>query len=257
MTHQGAIRYRARLAGSSADRARAMALRALVFRGDAGRSDADAYDAHCQHLLVEDVATGSLAACCRLLLLPSAREIGASYSAQFYDLAALDALSGPVAELGRFCVRPGPADPDILRMVWAALTRIVDARRIAFLFGCSSFPGTEVARHAQALAFLRDRHQAPPALRPRARAAEVRPFAEGLPQKADVKRALAAMPPLLRSYLLMGGWVSDHAVIDRDLGTLHVFTGLEIAAVPPGRARALRAVAAAGTLEGLSRLQPV
>jgi putative hemolysin len=51
------------------------------------------------------------------------------------------------------------------------------------------------------------------------------------------------MPPLLRTYLAMGGWVSDHAVVDRDLGTLHVFTGLEIAAIPPGRARALRAVA--------------
>jgi len=52
-----------------------------------------------------------------------------------------------------------------------------------------------------------------------------------------------AMPPLLRSYLILGGWVSDHAVIDRDLATLHVFTALEIAAIPPGRARLLRALA--------------
>jgi hypothetical protein len=41
----------------------------------------------------------------------------------------------------------------------------------------------------------------------------------------------------------MGGWVSDHAVVDADLDTLHVFTGLEIRAVPPGRARLLRALA--------------
>jgi hypothetical protein len=51
------------------------------------------------------------------------------------------------------------------------------------------------------------------------------------------------MPPLLRSYLLMGGWVSDHAVVDPDLGTLHVFTGLEIRNVPPSRAALLRGVA--------------
>ena len=51
------------------------------------------------------------------------------------------------------------------------------------------------------------------------------------------------MPPLLRSYPAMGGWVSDHAVVDRDLNTLHVFTGLEIAAIPPARVKALRAVA--------------
>ena len=59
----------------------------------------------------------------------------------------------------------------------------------------------------------------------------------------DLGRAMRAMPPLLRSYLAMGGWVSDHAVVDRDLGTMHVFTGVEIAKVPPSRARLLRAVA--------------
>ena len=69
-------------------------------------------------------------------------------------------------------------------------------------------------------------------------------FARRLRRKPDLKAAQAKMPPLLRTYLLMGGWVSDHAVIDRDLGTLHVFTGLEIGAVPPARARLLRGLAA-------------
>jgi putative hemolysin len=55
---------------------------------------------------------------------------------------------------------------------------------------------------------------------------------------------MLTMPPLLRSYLMMGGWVSDHAVVDRDLNTLHVFTGLEIRAIPEDRARLLRAVGA-------------
>ena len=51
------------------------------------------------------------------------------------------------------------------------------------------------------------------------------------------------MPPLLRSYLAMGGWVSDHAVVDAHLGTLHVFTGLEINVIPPARKKLLRAIA--------------
>jgi len=59
----------------------------------------------------------------------------------------------------------------------------------------------------------------------------------------DARAAQAGMPPLLRTYLLMGGWVSDHAVVDRQLGTLHVFTGLEIAAIPPARRRLLAALA--------------
>jgi len=41
----------------------------------------------------------------------------------------------------------------------------------------------------------------------------------------------------------MGGWVSDHAVVDHEMHTLHVFTGLEIAAIPIVRAKALRDIA--------------
>ena len=90
---------------------------------------------------------------------------------------------------------------------------------------------------------MRDRHIAPKHWLPRVKAPAVFRFAARLRRKPDLKRAQAKMPPLLRTYLMMGGLVSDHAVIDRDLGTLHVFTGLEIAAVLPARARLLRAVA--------------
>ncbi len=44
----------------------------------------------------------------------------------------------------------------------------------------------------------------------------------------------------------MGGWVSDHAVVDQQMNTLHVFTGVEIGAIPPARKRLLRAVAGQG-----------
>jgi len=93
-----------------------------------------------------------------------------------------------------------------------------------------------------AFALLRDRHLAPRRWLPRVKAPAVFRFARRLlPPRPDLAAAMRAMPPLLRSYLAMGGWVSDHAVIDRDLGTLHVFTGLEIGRIPPARLRALRA----------------
>ncbi|MDP5347697.1 MAG: ornithine-acyl-ACP acyltransferase, partial [Paracoccaceae bacterium] len=66
---------------------------------------------------------------------------------------------------------------------------------------------------------------------------------QGLPS-ADKRRAMQVMPPLLRTYLMMGGWVSDHAVIDPQMNTLHVFTGLEIRAIPEARKKLLRAVMA-------------
>jgi putative hemolysin len=237
-------RYRARTAQTPEDIAAAQRLRALAFRGpDAETPDADDFDAACTHVLVEEARTGTLVCCFRLLHLGSGAEIGRSYSAQFYELSALADFDGPMVEMGRFCIHPACRDPDILRVAWGAMTAHVDQEGVEMLFGCSSFHGTEARDYYDAFALLRDRHIAPKRWLPRVKAPAVFRFAARLRRKPDLKRAQAKMPPLLRTYLMMGGWVSDHAVIDRDLGTLHVFTGLEIRAVPPARARLLRAVA--------------
>jgi putative hemolysin len=236
-------RYAARFAGTEADVAAAQALRARCFRG--GAPDGDAFDAICRHALVEDARDGRVVCTFRLLPLSDGGEIARSYSAQHYDLARLRAFPGPMVEMGRFCIDPAARDADVLRVAWGAMAAHVDAEGVQMLFGCSSFPGTEADRFLDAFALLRDRHLAPSRWLPRVKGTDVFRFARGraAPERPDAVRALRGMPPLLRSYLAMGGWVSDHAVVDRDLGTLHVFTGLEIAAIPPARARALRAVA--------------
>ena len=231
-----------RLAETPADIARAQELRHLCFlaaRGlcRPGGRDEDSFDAACQHVLIEE-AGGRLVACFRAMTLPAAR-IADSYSAQFYDLSALAGFAGPVMELGRFCIHPAAHDPDILRLAWAAITRIVEAEGIGLMFGCTSFPGADPALHAAALSYLARHHAAPAGLAPGRKAAAV-----ALPDRpGEGRQALAAMPPLLRSYLGLGGWVSDHAVIDPALDTLHVFTAVEVARIPPARARALRALA--------------
>ncbi|MDP1670372.1 GNAT family N-acetyltransferase [Phaeovulum sp.] len=240
----------ARLAETSADVARAQALRWRAFRtaGQGGQTeagfDADAFDPRCAHLLVEEASPGgALLACCRLLALGSGAEIGTSYSAQFYDLARLARYPAPMLEVGRFCTRPGASDPDVLRLAWGALTRLVDAGGVAMLFGASSFAGTDAAAYGAAFAHLAAHHLAPPCWMPAPKAAEVFRFARG--RRADHAAPMPPqIPPLLRSYLAMGGWVSDHAVRDSEMNTLHVFTGVEIASIPPGRARLLRALAA-------------
>ena len=149
-----------------------------------------------------------------------------------------------MVEVGRFCIHPDWSDPDVLRVAWGAMTRYVDEQAVEMLFGCSSFRGTEAGHYLDAFALLRERHLAPKRWLPRVKAPKVFRFAESLRlRKPDPSRAMLGMPPLLRTYLVMGGWVSDHAVVDRDLNTLHVFTGLEIGAIPPARARLLRATA--------------
>lgn len=246
-------RYRARIARTPADVAAAQALRWRCFidgRGAArtGREDgrdADDHDAACTHVLIEEAATGTLVCCFRMLPLADGHQIGQSYSARYYELSRLAAFDGPMVEMGRFCVDPGWRDPDILRVAWAAMTRHVDAHGVEMLFGCSSFTGAEAEAHLDAFALLKERHLAPKRWLPRVKAPAVFRFARQLRwRKPDLRAAMQAMPPLLRSYLAMGGWVSDHAVVDRDLNTMHVFTGLEIRAIPPARKRLLRAAAA-------------
>jgi len=232
-------RYSVYQAETARDIAAAQALRARCF----GLSrDADSFDHHCAHILVTRICDGALVCCFRMMPLSGA-EISRSYSAQYYELDALAGYAGRMVEMGRFCVDPDVSDPDILRVAWGAMTAYVDDNAVELLFGCSSFAGTETAHYLDAFAMLKARHLAPKRWLPRVKAPHVFRFASRLRRKPDVRKAMLRMPPLLRTYLMMGGWVSDHAVVDRQMNTLHVFTGVEIGAIPPARKRLLRAVA--------------
>ena len=70
---------------------------------------------------------------------------------------------------------------------------------------------------------------------PKKKAAQVFCYSKDLIYKVDRKKALSNMPPLLKTYLSMGAWVSDHAVVDLNMQTLHLFTGVEISKIPKSR----------------------
>lgn len=238
MTPLSKGKYTVRFAQSEADRAAIFALRGLCF-GLAGGAQ-DRFDVSACHVLVQN-HEGLVVASFRMSVLHGAH-LGKSYAATFYDLSALEGFTGAMLELGRFCIHPDHSDPDILRIAWAALTGFVDARDVQMLFGCSSFSGTDPDIYLDAFAVLKARHLGPDIWRPAVKAAEVFAYAACLERKPDLAKGNAVMPPLLRTYLMMGGWVSDHAVIDHVMNTLHVFTALEIGAIPPARKKLLRAL---------------
>jgi len=235
-----ARRYLARFAESRQDIAAAQGLRGRAFRG--GLDDGDVFDQNCIHVLIEDTRENRLACAFRIQSFANGSEIGASYAAQFYELSGLRDYPGKLVEMGRFCIDPIYHDPDILRVSWGAMTRYVDENNVKMLFGCSSFQGAKADAHLEAFALLREHHLAPRKWLPKIKAPRVFPFARSA-RALDLRAAQLAMPPLLRTYLLMGGWVSDHAVADPELDTLHVFTGLEIGEIPANRKRLLRAIA--------------
>lgn len=210
----------------------ALALRRARF----GPTDEDRFDKAAEHWIVMD-GQGAVAAL-RVFIHRDAGSVLAGYSAQHYGLDRFAALPGVKIEVGRLATDPTTSNPDVLRSVMAALTRAVDAVDASFLFGCSSFAGADLELHRAALARLGRDHLAPDRWRPHC----IHPNALPLPRAAT---ATGTVPSLLAGYLQLGGGVSDHAVIDRTLDTLHVFTGVEIAAIPPRRAARLRALAGA------------
>ncbi|WP_371358325.1 GNAT family N-acetyltransferase, partial [Salmonella sp. E393-2] len=68
--------------------------------------DRDDYDRHCAHIGVRDLDSGALVATTRLLDHRAAERLGRFYSEEEFHLSGLDALHGPVLEIGRTCVAP-------------------------------------------------------------------------------------------------------------------------------------------------------
>lgn len=263
-----------RLAQSPQDLARVLAGRMAAFPGDLGW---DSFDANARHLMVlaksdsdegADLAgggwgetaargdsdadqEGALLGACRITLLTPETLWQNSYSAQFYDLTGLASKGGLSVEPGRFWLAPElpPALAlDALRLIWLMLGQIVQRHEARWLLGCSSFQKADWRLHQQPLALLVQSHLGPKALAPQAEARDltgIGPGYTGLPYSglvgavSDRKAALTGLPPLLRFYLSLGAWVSDHAVLDAYLDTLHVFTCVDVQTIPAARQSSL------------------
>ena len=229
-------RYRARFASSEIDVSAAQSLRYKCFNlSNKVKLDVDEFDIPCRHVLVENLESEKLICCYRIMIFDNGKEISNSYSSQFYDLKAIESFPDPMIEVGRFCVQPEINDPSVILTAWAALAQIVDQNQTQLLFGCSSFEGVEKEKYLDSFALLRDRYIAPDHWRPKIKAAQVFCYSKDLIDKVDKKKALLNMPPLLKTYLSMGAWVSDHAVVDLKMKTLHLFTGMEISKIPKSR----------------------
>ena len=228
--------YRARFASSQKDIFAAQTLRYQCFNlSNKFELDVDDFDTVCQHVLIENLETEKLICCYRILKFDNGENISSSYSSKFYDLKALESYTEPMIEIGRFCIDSEVNDPSVVLTAWAALAQIVDQNQTELLFGCSSFEGIKKEKYLDSFALLRDRYMAPDHWRPKIKAAQVFYYSKDLIYKVDKKKALLNMPPLLKTYLSMGAWVSDHAVVDLNMKTLHLFTGMEISKIPKSR----------------------
>ena len=225
-----------RLAETVGDIDAAQALRYRIFYDEMGarpsaemarlRRDFDSFDRVCDHLLVVDHARGSgpqsVVGTYRLIRRPAAQRHGRFYSAAEYDIGKIAAYPGEILELGRSCVDAASRNRPTMQLLWRGIASYVFHHDIALMFGCASLPGTDPDALAVPLAYLHHHHLAPPALRPRALAERYVDMRRLDASELDPPRALAELPPLIKGYLRLGGFVGDGAVIDQQFNTTDV-----------------------------------
>ena len=225
-----------RLAQSAAEIDAAQALRYRVFYEEmaarptpemaARKRDFDEFDADCDHLLVIDHKRGlgadGVVGTYRLIRRPVAQKLGRFYSAAEYDIDILTRYPGEILELGRSCVDQAFRTRPTMQLLWRGIAAYVFHYDIAVMFGCASLPGTDPKTLAMPLSYLHHHHLAPPELRPKALPSRFVSMDLMPPSEINTRAALNALPPLIKGYLRLGGFVGEGAVIDEQFNTTDV-----------------------------------
>ena len=225
-----------RIARTAVEVDAAQALRYRVFFEEMGATpdssaradqrDRDAYDPVADHLLVLDHAIGSgpesIVGTYRLIRADAAAAVGRFYAAGEYDIGPILSFPGQVLELGRSCVDRRYRGRAVMQLLWRGIAAYVFRNRIDVMFGCASLGGTDPDALAAELTYLGAYHLAPPALRPRALPERYVDMRRLDPASVDPRRMQGRLPPLIKGYLRLGGFVGDGAVIDHQFNTIDV-----------------------------------
>jgi len=109
-----------------------------------------------------------------------------------------------------------------MQLLWRAIAAYVFLHRIDLMFGCASLPGTDPDAVKAELTYLYDNHLAPSEVRLHALPDRFVDMRRMDPALLDKRRVLTDLPPLIKGYLRLGGFVGDGAVIDPQFNTTDV-----------------------------------
>jgi putative hemolysin len=194
----------------------------------ADRLERDRFDPYFDHLILVDEARGNgdimdqVVGVYRVMRGSVARAGIGFYGADEYDLSPLLSRTREVLELGRSCVHRDYRSGMAMHLLWSGLGQYVIDHDIEVLFGVASFHGADATPLAQPLSYLHHNHLAPDDLRVRAVDAHFTAMDILSPDEVDRREALLAIPPLIKAYLRLGGYVGEGAFIDHAFNTVDV-----------------------------------
>jgi putative hemolysin len=187
--------------------------------------DIERLDPFCDHMLVIDhnkKGPDAIVGTYRMLRRSVADKHLGFYSSGEYDISKLLVHPGELLEVGRSCVDINYRTRPTLELLWRGIASYVDQYDIQLIFGCASFPVTDAEAIKDELAYLYYHHLAPPALRATALPGRMIAMDKTGPQTINPRRALSKLPPLIKGYLRIGGFVGDGAVLDEQWGSIDV-----------------------------------
>ncbi len=200
--------------------------------------DFDSFDDICDHLLVVDTALfgdpeDQIVGTYRLLRQEVAMAHGGFYSGCEYDLAPLLARHPEkrFMELGRSCVLPHYRTKRTVELLWLGNWAYSVKHGMDAMIGCASFPGIHPETHALALSFLHHNARVKGDWAVSARPELYRDMDMMPAEAVNPKRAIMAMPPLIKGYLRLGAMVGDGAVVDQAFNTTDVLIVLPTASI--------------------------
>jgi putative hemolysin len=227
--------YRLRLAQSAADLRRAQRLRYEVFNLElqeglaasaAQGLDVDEFDPHCEHLLVEESATGQVVGTYRLQTGQTAARAIGYYGEREFDFSPFAPVRSELLELGRACVAAAHRNQTVLGLLWRGIATRAEQLGARYLVGCSSLTSRRGAEGLAAFRQLQERHWVEPRWRtlpwPAWRCTEE------TPETQPVK-----IPRLMTAYLHLGAKICGEPALDREFGTIDFLTWLDLRALAP------------------------
>ncbi|MEO6742421.1 MAG: GNAT family N-acyltransferase [Chthoniobacteraceae bacterium] len=232
------VTYHTRLATTPDDIRAAQQLRFEVFNvelreglSESWRTqlDSDRFDATCDHLIIEHIATGKIVGTYRLQTGEIAAAANGYYSEQEFDFTPFESFRSEIVELGRACVHQDHRRGNVLDLLWRGIAAYTRERKARYLLGCSSLTSQDPALGHAMYARLAPEYLVAEPFRTVPLPAYALPAAEPL---ADCPRP----PRLLRTYLSVGSKICGTPALDREFGTIDFLTLIDLAAMPAATA---------------------
>jgi putative hemolysin len=198
----------------------------LLTAGTESGLDFDRYDSLCDHLLVIEKSTSTLAGSYRLNVSPE----NDFYSSKEFDLTNILKLPGKKVELGRACVHPDYRRGKTAGLLVKGFLTYVSMADIRYLFGCSSITA-EIDDLLQIWNLIIRHYRLPEDMDtpPVERQDSVLEGYKGLEKYPfDYKKARALLPPLIVLYLKTGSLVSSFPFYDKQFNCFDFFTLLDM-----------------------------